>query len=247
MPNPFSRLPMRLLYYLTVTLVISVVSLGSAAAKDTANVFRLMVLGDSLTDPNWPGITRADAFPRNIAIALRGLGYNVAMIPLSRSGDEAYGGFLRLRKWLAADNVPPDGVIIELGTNDAIRQKQLNYTENDLNMILNIFANLDVEVLLAGAYGTYPSLGRGFPEQSQIDAFEVMYPRLAANYGTLLYPFFLAGVLDEPATYTSDNLHPNAAGIDLIVARMLPEAEALLIKAGAVRVRGQAAAKRRTP
>lgn len=227
-------MPVRLLTAVMFTLV---APLATVSAQDTRNAFRLMILGDSLSDPAWRDIERSDAFPRNIAIALRELGYKVRMIPLARSGDEVYDGLVRLEKWLSDGNVPPDGVIIELGTNDALRQKNLAWTERDLRTILQKFEDLDVEVLLTGAYGNYPAYGGGFLNPSTIDAFEVLYLRLAAEYDTLLYSYFLAGVLADPTTYTSDNLHPNAAGVDLIVERILPEAEALLLKAGAVRAR----------
>lgn len=214
-------------------LISSLLWLGAAQAQEITGTFRLMVLGDSLTDPNWSGIASEDAFPENIEDALEDRGYDVRVIKLSRSGDVAYEGFLRLEEWLAEGNVPPDGVIVELGTNDALQQKPLPWTENDLRMILQIFQELDVEVLLTGAYGSYSAPWTGFFDQAAIDAFEVLYPRLAAEYETLLYPYFLAGVLDDPETYTSDNLHPNAAGVDLIVERILPEVDALLRKAGA--------------
>jgi acyl-CoA thioesterase-1 len=72
-------------------------------------------------------------------------------------------------------------------------------------------------------------------------AFNRIFPDLAAADHLLLYPFFLAGVLsDQQFTpkdqqlVQRDGLHPTAAGVDVIVAGMLPKAEELL-----ARVRGR--------
>ena len=51
------------------------------------------------------------------------------------------------------------------------------------------------------------------------------YPDLAKEYGAILYPFFLSGVATEPKLNQRDGLHPTAAGVDVIVERILPAAE----------------------
>ena len=54
-------------------------------------------------------------------------------------------------------------------------------------------------------------------------AFERIYPELAAKYGVLLYPFFLDGVAADLKLTQPDGLHPNAAGVGVIVERILPK------------------------
>ena len=56
---------------------------------------------------------------------------------------------------------------------------------------------------------------------------------LCAQHGALLYPFFLDGVAAEIKLNQADGLHPNPAGVDVIVARILPSVEELVMKAGA--------------
>jgi acyl-CoA thioesterase-1 len=73
-----------------------------------------------------------------------------------------------------------------------------------------------------------PNLG---PDYAR--AFEPIFPDLAARYGAILYPFFLDGVAADKALNQADGLHPNAAGVDVIVARILPSVEALLARAEA--------------
>ena len=46
----------------------------------------------------------------------------------------------------------------------------------------------------------------------------------------MLYPFFLEGVATDPALNQGDGLHPTAAGVDVIVARILPKVEELIAR-----------------
>jgi acyl-CoA thioesterase-1 len=61
-------------------------------------------------------------------------------------------------------------------------------------------------------------------------SFESIYPELAAKYGALLYPFFLDGVAADLGLVQHDGLHPTAAGVDVIVARILPKVEELVAR-----------------
>ena len=73
-----------------------------------------------------------------------------------------------------------------------------------------------IAVLLCGMRAA-PNLGADYGQ-----AFERIYPDLAAKYGVLLYPFFLDGVAANLSLTQPDGLHPNAAGVDVIVGRILP-------------------------
>ena len=64
-----------------------------------------------------------------------------------------------------------------------------------------------------------PNLGADYAR-----AFDGIFPELAASGQLLFYPFFLAGVLDDPQLVQRDGLHPTAAGVDAIVAGILPTA-----------------------
>ncbi len=63
-------------------------------------------------------------------------------------------------------------------------------------------------------------------------AFDAIYPDLAREYGALLYPFFLDGVAADPKLNQRDGLHPTAAGVDVIVANILPAVERLVARRG---------------
>ncbi len=66
-------------------------------------------------------------------------------------------------------------------------------------------------------------------------AFDAIYPDLAEKYGAILYPFFLDGVAADPKLNQRDGLHPTAAGVDVIVAKILPAVERLVAAAKAAR------------
>ena len=68
-----------------------------------------------------------------------------------------------------------------------------------------------------------PNLGADYQA-----AFDAIYPRLAEKYGVALYPFFLDGVAADPSFLLEDGMHPNAAGIDRMVERILPEVEKII-------------------
>ena len=51
---------------------------------------------------------------------------------------------------------------------------------------------------------------------------------LPEKHGALLYPFFLDGVAADVKLNQADGMHPNPAGVDVIVARMLPALNELL-------------------
>ena len=50
------------------------------------------------------------------------------------------------------------------------------------------------------------------------------------NHGAILYPFFLDGVATDPKLNQRDGLHPTAAGVDVIVAHILPAVERLVAR-----------------
>ena len=59
--------------------------------------------------------------------------------------------------------------------------------------------------------------------------------RLPRLHAVVFYPFFLEGVAADPNFNQRDGLHPNAAGVDVIVAHILPKVEELIAVARAAR------------
>ncbi|WP_248310390.1 arylesterase [Bosea sp. 117] len=184
---------------------------------------RLVALGDSLTAGL--GLSAAQAFPARLQAALKARGHDVLIENAGVSGDTASAGLARL-DWSIPDGT--QGVILELGANDALRGLDPAIAEKALDDALAHLKARGIPVLLAGMQAP-PNLGADYAAR-----FDAIYPRLAAKYGVPLYPFFLEGVAGRLALNQPDGIHPTAAGVDAIVERMLPAIEAFLaaIKAG---------------
>jgi acyl-CoA thioesterase-1 len=189
-------------------------TIASAAEKPPV---KIVVLGDSLTAGfNLPA---SAAFPARLEKALRDKGHAVAIANAGVSGDTATGGLARL-DWSIPDGT--DAVIVELGANDMLRGLDPKVTQRALDEIVRRLIQRRVAVLLAGMRAI-PNLGIDY-----VNGFETIYPEIAAKYGALLYPFFLDGVAGDAKLNQRDGLHPTAAGVDVIVGRMLPKVEELL-------------------
>jgi acyl-CoA thioesterase I len=179
---------------------------------------RLLVLGDSLTAGY--GLAKNQAFPARLERALRAEGIDAEVIDAGVSGDTSAGGLARL-DW-ALGNPPPDFAIVELGANDGLRGLPPAAMEANLDAILSRLKARNVRVLLAGMRAPR-NLGREYAGE-----FDGVFARLAQKHGAILYPFFLDGVATDPALNQGDGLHPNAAGVDVIVARILPYVKQLI-------------------
>jgi acyl-CoA thioesterase-1 len=183
---------------------------------------RILAFGDSLTAGF--GVAPNQAFPVKLAAKLKADGYDVVIDNGGVSGDTSADGLARL-DWTMGDH--PDVVLLELGANDMLRGLDPKQAHANLDAILAKLAAAKVKVLLLGMMA--PNNWGAEYQQS----FDAMYPALAKKYGVPLYPFFLDGVALDPKLNQGDGLHPNPAGVDVIVGRIAPAVEKLLgAKAG---------------
>jgi acyl-CoA thioesterase-1 len=181
---------------------------------------RLLAFGDSLI--HGYGLPPEESLPAQLEAALRAAGHRVEVINGGNSGDTTASGLARLA-WTLGGGA--DAVLLSLGSNDGLRGLDPAETEKNLRAMLDILQQAKLPVLLAGMYAPR-NLGQDYAAE-----FDSLYPRLAEAYGVLFYPFLLQGVALEPALNQPDGIHPNAAGVAVIVAGLLPEAEALLERA----------------
>lgn len=194
---------------------------GASAADGPV---KMVVLGDSLSAGY--GLPGTDAFPAKLAKALEAKGIAVTITNAGVSGDTASGGLGRI-DW----SVPPgtEAVIVELGGNDALRGIDPAVTRKALDGILKKLKERNIAVLLAGMYAPR-NMGPDY-----VRDFDAIFPALAREYDAILYPFFLDGVANDGKLNQRDGLHPTAAGIDVIVARILPKVEELIGRVRAAR------------
>jgi len=185
----------------------------------------IVAFGDSLTAGY--GLAANEAFPAQLQRALNAKGLAVNVVNAGVSGDTATGGLSRL-EWSVPDGT--DAVILELGANDALRGFDPEITRKALDTILGRLKERKLPVLLCGMVAP-PNLGAEYGR-----AFNSIYPDLADQTGAILYPFFLAGVAADPKLNQRDGLHPTAAGVAVIVDRILPQVEQLVARAKASHV-----------
>jgi len=194
--------------------------LAGAPASAFAKNVKILALGTSLTQGY--GLAPGTEFTVQLEKSLRASGLDVSVINAGVSGDTSTGGLARLG-WSLADH--PDAAIIELGSNDMLRGVPPSVTEKNLRAILNTLQKNHVPVLLAGMKAQR-NLGKEY-----VETFDGIYPKLAKEYGTLYYPFWLDGVALNPKLNQADGIHPNPTGVKILVARMLPLAKKLVAEA----------------
>lgn len=193
--------------------ITALLSVGIARAAPV----KLVGFGDSLMAGYQ--LPAADAFPVKLEAALRAKGYEVEIANAGVSGDTTSGGLARL-DWSIPEGT--QGVILELGANDALRGIPPEETEKNLDAMLRRLKERGIAVLLAGMLAP-PNMGPEYGER-----FNGIYQRMAEKHGVALYPFFLDGVVTKANLQLEDGMHPNSEGVDVMVATILPAAEAFI-------------------
>jgi acyl-CoA thioesterase-1 len=181
----------------------------------------LLVLGDSLTAGY--GLPIPDGFQARLAAALQAKGVDVALVDGAVSGDTSADAAARLDWVLAGGGV--DAALVELGGNDGLRGLDPDAMQRNLSHILDVLAAKHIPVLLSGMLAP-PSLGTAYG-----DRFKAVFTQLGKRPGVIYDPFFLQGVAEHPALLQADGIHPNAAGVQLEVARLLPLVQQLIAAA----------------
>lgn len=186
----------------------------------------ILALGDSLTAGY--GLQQDAGLVPQLQDWLDARSQNATLINAGVSGDTTAGGLARL-DWSLTPEV--DAVIVALGGNDFLRGIDPGVSRANLAGILDITAREGLDVLLVGinASGNYG------PDYQQ--EFNAMYPELAESYGALLVRDFFDGFREPVEVGTdlgdfmqADGIHPNAAGVALIVDSLGPFVEDLITR-----------------
>lgn len=224
-PRSYGRLASRVQRLAALALVTFVCALAPAGARAAdERPVKIVVLGDSLSAGF--GLPADAAFPARLAQALTSKGIAASVANAGVSGDTASGGLGRL-DWSVPEGT--EAVIVELGANDALRGLDPTLTKTALDGILRKLDGRHIAIMLAGMQAPR-NLGADY-----VRTFDAIYPALASTHAVVFYPFFLDGVATDPKLNQSDGLHPNAAGVDVIVARTLPRVEELIARARSAR------------
>ncbi|PWR00902.1 arylesterase [Meridianimarinicoccus roseus] len=202
---------------------------GGAPAQNQDTV-TVAALGDSLTQGY--GLAQGDGFVPQLQRWLDAQEIGAEVLNAGVSGDTTAGGLSRLG-WTLTDDV--DALIVALGGNDLLRGIPPETARANLDAILTQARASGLPVLLIGV--TAP--GNFGPDYK--DAFDAIYPELAAKHGALLVPSFLApieaardaGGKDGAlrALMQPDGIHPNARGVALVVDAVGPKVAELVARA----------------
>jgi acyl-CoA thioesterase-1 len=196
-------------FKLLLSIVLPLIVAGAGQA--VATPVKILALGTSITQGY--GLPPGTDFTVQLQAALKREGIDAVVTNAGVSGDTSAGGLARL-DWSLADH--PGAVIVELGGNDMLRGIPPAETEKNLRALLARLKSAHVPVLLTGMHAQR-NLGADYVKQ-----FDGIYPRLARETGVLFYPFILDGVALNPKLNQADGMHPNPAGVKIVVARILP-------------------------
>ncbi|WP_174803244.1 arylesterase [Martelella limonii] len=205
---------MRLKATLPIVFAISMLAGGAVRAETPLEI---VVLGDSLVAGYELG--PGEDYPSKLQAALTEAGYDVKIANAGVSGDTTSGGLARL-DWSVPDGT--NGVILELGANDALRGIAPQEAAKNLSTIIERLEDREIPVMLMGMMAP-PNMGASYGAE-----FNPIYPELASEYGLELYPFFLDGVATHADLQLADGMHPNARGVEVMVEKTLPSVEAFL-------------------
>ena len=185
--------------------------LFGAVGVTQARTIQLVGFGDSLMAGYQ--LPPGDGFPAELEAALKAKGLDVAVADAGVSGDTTSGGLSRI-DWSVPDGT--DGVILELGANDALRGIPPEQTEKNLETMIERLKERKIPIFLAGMLAP-PNMGPDYAEK-----FNPIYKRLADKYQLALYPFFLDGVAAHADLQLDDGMHPNPKGVDVMIEHILP-------------------------
>jgi acyl-CoA thioesterase-1 len=170
---------------------------ASTPAQDSPKT--VLVVGDSLSAEY--GLQRDSGWVALLAQRLQANNAGYQIQNASISGDTTSGGVTRLPDALA--RFSPAIVIIELGSNDALRGLDLAMTEANLSTMVTLAQQAGSRVLLVGMQ-IPPNYGRRYAER-----FRDLFGQVAERHGTRLVPFLLEGVATDKAMFQDDGIHPN--------------------------------------
>src|ERR1700744_5607181 len=169
------------------------------------------ILGDSITAGY--GLPQAASLPIQLQAALEKIGVPCLVRGAGVSGDTTANGAGRMDFSIRADT---QVVVIELGGNDILQGIDPKMTRANLDHILTRLKERHMGVVLCGMRAPR-EIGAGYAKD-----FDAIYPELAKEHGVPLYPDLLTGVGRDPALHQADAIHPNAAGVLIIAAKLAP-------------------------
>ena len=190
-------------------------ALGVSAAGHAADAPKVLVVGDSLSAEY--GLARGTGWVALLTQKLQADKVPAQVVNASISGDTTAGGRARLPALLKTHQ--PMVVVIELGSNDALRGLSLQATQANLTAMTQAAQRAGAKVLLIGMQMP-PNYGAAYGKQ-----FSDLFGQVAKANGAALVPFMLKGVADQADAlklFQADRIHPTAEAHPTILANIYP-------------------------
>lgn len=178
----------------------------------------LLVLGDSLSAEY--GLARGTGWVALLEQRLAEKHINAKVVNASISGETTSGGKARLAQLLRMHQ--PDILLLELGSNDALRGLSLEASEKNFRDMIQMAQLNKTKVLLIGMR-IPPNYGKDYTER-----FYAIYPRLAKETHTTLVPFLLEGIAENTDYFQSDRIHPLASAHPILLNNVWPGLQTIL-------------------
>ncbi|WP_408590200.1 arylesterase [Novosphingobium sp.] len=222
---PARSLPIRLLLTSLAAMALGACSRGTApaaletreaaenpakAAPAPADAPVILAFGDSL----YAGyrLQPGESYPAKLEAALNRAGVKARVVNAGVSGDTTAAARERLVFTLDGQAAKPVLALVGLGGNDMLRGLPPAQTRANLEAIVAELERRKIAVMLTGMLAA-PNLGADYAK-----AFNPIWPELAKAHKVPLVPFFLQPVIGNDNLLLDDHIHPNAQGVDRIVA-----------------------------
>jgi acyl-CoA thioesterase I len=195
--------------------------IAATAAAAPAQPPVVLVVGDSLSAEY--GLKRGTGWVPLLQQRIAGRKRAARVVNASISGDTTSGGRSRLAPLLAQHR--PAVVILELGSNDALRGLPLDMTRANLDAMTGAAQQAGAKVLLVGMEMP-PNYGADYANR-----FVAIYREVASARHAALVPFLLKGIADDPdplRLFQADRLHPNEQAQARMLDNVWPELSRLL-------------------
>lgn len=227
LPSPFTSiellLSMRLFFRLLYTSVLTAAAIAPGHAQTAPSAQgsaprAVLVLGDSLSAEY--GIKRGTGWVPLLSERISQQYPKYKVVNASISGDTTSGGVARLPALLRQH--APAVVVLELGSNDALRGLSLTMTEQNLRNMAQAARQADADVVIVGMQ-IPPNYGRDYTQR-----FAQLFPTVAKDEKARLVPFLMEGIATNRAMFQADGIHPNEDAQPQLLDNVWPALRPLL-------------------
>jgi len=170
----------------------------TAAPAQGSGARTLLIVGDSLSAEY--GLQRGSGWPELLRRRLADTHPEYRLVNASISGDTTSGGLSRLPGLLREHR--PAIVMLELGSNDALRGLSLGMTQKNLDAMAQAARDAGAQVLVVGMQ-IPPNYGQDYAKR-----FNDLFRTVAQAHQARYVPFLLDGIAADRGMFQADGLHP---------------------------------------